>query len=100
MNAGAHGGETKDCLIETRGVDRAGDVHIFSAAQMGYGYRSCAAPAEVIFTEALFQGAAGKSEDILAEMERITAAREASQPIREKQVARHLKIHLAIRLGS
>jgi UDP-N-acetylmuramate dehydrogenase len=51
---------------------------------MGYGYRSCAAPAEVIFTEALFQGAAGKSEDILAEMERITAAREASQPIREK----------------
>ncbi|NBS34506.1 MAG: UDP-N-acetylmuramate dehydrogenase [Methylocystaceae bacterium] len=84
MNAGAHGGETKDCLIETRGVDRAGDVHILSAAQMGYGYRSCAAPADIIFTEALFQGAAGNSTDILAEMDRITAARESSQPIREK----------------
>ncbi|MFM8859931.1 MAG: UDP-N-acetylmuramate dehydrogenase [Methylocystis sp.] len=83
-NAGAHGGETKDCLIEARGVDRAGEVRIFSAEQMGYGYRSCAAPLDIIFTQALFQGVAGNSTDIVAEMDRITAAREASQPIREK----------------
>jgi UDP-N-acetylmuramate dehydrogenase len=51
---------------------------------MGYSYRSCAAPADIIFTEGLFQGVAGNSADILAEMDRITAAREASQPIRDK----------------
>jgi UDP-N-acetylmuramate dehydrogenase len=31
MNAGAHGGETRETLIEARGVDRLGIVRIFSA---------------------------------------------------------------------
>jgi UDP-N-acetylmuramate dehydrogenase len=51
---------------------------------MGFAYRHCGAPGDVIFTEALFQGRPGESSAILAEMDRITAAREASQPIREK----------------
>ena len=38
----------------------------------------------MIFTPALFQGRPGESARIEAEMARITAAREASQPIREK----------------
>ncbi|KAF2989484.1 UDP-N-acetylmuramate dehydrogenase [Methylocystis sp. MJC1] len=84
MNAGAHGGETKDTLIEARGVDRAGNMRIFSNADMGYSYRHCSAPADVIFTQALFQGRPGDSAVILAEMDRITQAREASQPIKEK----------------
>lgn len=84
MNAGAHGGETKDTLIEARGVDRAGNIRIFSNADMGYSYRHCSAPADVIFTQALFQGRPGDSAAILAEMDRITQAREASQPIKEK----------------
>src|SRR4051794_19236873 len=84
MNAGAHGGETKDVLIATRGVDRRGNVCTFSNSEMGYTYRHSDAPEDVIFTEALFQGRAGEPAAILAEMERVTAAREASQPIREK----------------
>ncbi|WP_457797334.1 UDP-N-acetylmuramate dehydrogenase [Methylocystis sp. S23] len=84
MNAGAHGGETKDALIEARGVDRAGNVRVFSNADMGYTYRHCSAPEDVIFTSALFQGRPGDREAILAEMDRITQAREASQPIKEK----------------
>jgi len=84
MNAGAHGGETKDALIEARGVDRAGDMRVFSVADMGYSYRHCAAPEDVIFTQALYQGQPGDPATILAEMDRITAAREASQPIKEK----------------
>lgn len=84
MNAGAHGGETKDALIEARGVDRDGNIHVFSNADMGYSYRHCSAPDDVIFTQALFQGRPGDSAAIHAEMDRITAAREASQPIREK----------------
>jgi UDP-N-acetylmuramate dehydrogenase len=84
MNAGAHGGETTDVLMEARGVDRAGNVRVFTHADMGFSYRHSQAPVDVIFTSALFQGRAGKPEDILAEMDRITAAREATQPIREK----------------
>lgn len=84
MNAGAHGGETKDTLIEARGVDRDGALRVFSNADMGYSYRHCSAPETVIFTQALFQGRPGDPAVISAEMDRITAAREASQPIREK----------------
>ncbi len=84
MNAGAHGGETKDALIEARGVDRTGNVRIFSNADMGYTYRHCSAPEDIIFTSALFQGRPGAPAAILADMDRITQAREASQPIKEK----------------
>ena len=84
MNAGAHGGETRDSLIEARGVDRAGSVRIFSNAEMGFAYRHSDAPRDVIFTRAVFQGQRGEPATIRAEMERITAARETSQPIREK----------------
>jgi len=84
MNAGAHGGETKDVLIEARGVDRDGIIRTFSNSEMGFRYRHCSAPASVIFTEARFQGRPGDPAAILGEMDRITAAREASQPIRER----------------
>ena len=84
MNAGAHGGETKDVLIEVRGVDRDGNIRVLSNADMGYAYRHCSAPEDMIFTQALFQGRPGDPAVILAEMDRITQAREASQPIKEK----------------
>jgi UDP-N-acetylmuramate dehydrogenase len=84
MNAGAHGGETKDVLIEARGIDRRGNLRTFTNAEMGYSYRHSSVPDDVIFTQALFQGRAGEPSSILSEMDRITAAREASQPIREK----------------
>ena len=84
MNAGAHGGETTDVLVEARGVDRAGNIRVFSHADMGFAYRHSSAPPDVIFTEALFQGRPGDQAAILAEMDRVTEAREAAQPIREK----------------
>ena len=84
MNAGAHGGETKDTMIAARGVDRDGAIRVFTNELMGYGYRHSSAPESVIFTQALFQGRPGAPKEILSEMDRITAAREASQPIREK----------------
>lgn len=84
MNAGAHGGETRDILIEARGVDRKGTLHIMSNADMGYSYRHSSAPEDMIFTSALFQGAEGDREEIKAHMDEITAAREASQPIRSR----------------
>ncbi len=84
MNAGAHGGEVKDALIEARGIDRAGARRVFSNADMGFSYRHSLAPDDVVFTGAIFQGRPGEPKAIEAEMERITRAREASQPIREK----------------
>ena len=85
MNAGAHGGEIKDVLIEARGIDRPiGAKCVLSNADMGFSYRHSLAPDDVVFTSALFQGRPGEPKAIEVEMERITRAREASQPIREK----------------
>jgi UDP-N-acetylmuramate dehydrogenase len=84
MNAGAHGREIKDVLIEARGVDRSGVSRALSNADMGFSYRESSAPQDIVFTRAAFQGRPGEPAAIEAEMERITRAREASQPIREK----------------
>src|ERR1700712_883582 len=49
MNAGAHGGETTDVLVEAYGIDRRGDRRTFSHAAMGFSYRHSHAPEDVIF---------------------------------------------------
>ncbi|GEP10608.1 UDP-N-acetylmuramate dehydrogenase [Methylobacterium gnaphalii] len=84
MNAGAHGGETTDVLVEARGIDRFGNLRTLTHAQMGFSYRHCSAPDDIIFTSALYRGRPGNREEIEAEMDRVTAAREAAQPIRER----------------
>jgi len=84
MNGGAYGRETKDVLIEARGVDRTGHVRVWSNADLNYSYRHCGAPDDVIFTEALFQGAPGDAAAIEREMEKITESREATQPIKSR----------------
>jgi UDP-N-acetylmuramate dehydrogenase len=84
MNAGAHGGETKDICVSVQAVDRRGQHHYLSLTDMGFAYRHCAAAEDLIFTEALLQGEAGAQASILAQMEHISGVREASQPIKEK----------------
>jgi UDP-N-acetylmuramate dehydrogenase len=84
MNGGAYGGETKDILIEARGVDRSGKVRVFGNADMHYTYRHCGVPEDVIFTRALFQGRPGDAAVIAAEMDNITSSREATQPIKSR----------------
>lgn len=84
MNAGAYGGETKDILIEARAVDRSGNIHVLSNADLKYTYRHCGAPEELIFTQALFQGRPGIQADIQAAMDKITESREATQPIKSR----------------
>jgi len=99
MNGGAYGRETKDALIEARGVDRQGRVRVFANAEMHYTYRHCGAPDDVIFTQALFQGAPGDPATIAAEMEKNhpiargqrsrSRAAPAARPSRIRQVTRH-----------
>jgi UDP-N-acetylmuramate dehydrogenase len=80
MNGGAYGGETKDILIEARGVDRQGNLRTFSNGEMGFSYRHCGIAEDVIFTVAVLQGRAGAPEEIAAQMAEIKKKREASQP--------------------
>jgi UDP-N-acetylmuramate dehydrogenase len=80
MNAGAYGGETKDILVEARGVDRQGYIRTFSNADMQYSYRRSGAPEDVIFTQALFRGRPGDPAAIGAAMADIAEKRKASQP--------------------
>ena len=84
MNAGAHGRETKDVLISTRAVDRKGNVHELSLADMGFTYRHSDVPEDFILTEALYQGTPGEPAAILREMDEVADYREKNQPIRER----------------
>ena len=84
MNAGAHGTETKDRLIEARAVDRQGQMHTLALAEMGLTYRHSGVPADWIFTQALYQGSAGATLEIVKEMDEVAAYREQHQPIRER----------------
>lgn len=84
MNAGAHGGETKDVLESARGVDRQGNVVEFTNADMGFAYRHCGVPKSVIFTSAVFKGTAGDPAEILKQMDEVAQYREDNQPIRER----------------
>jgi UDP-N-acetylmuramate dehydrogenase len=84
MNAGAHGRETKDALIEAQAVDARGNVHVLKLADMHMTYRHCGVPADWIFTEALYQGTPGNPAAILQEMQEVADYREANQPIKER----------------
>ena len=84
MNGGAYGREIKDALLEARAVDRDGKVHRLSNAEMGFAYRHCGAPEHFIFTQATLRGDRGDPAVIAAEMDKITEAREATQPVRSR----------------
>jgi UDP-N-acetylmuramate dehydrogenase len=84
MNAGANGAETKDVLIEATGIDRKGDKHVFSNADMKFVYRNCGIDPSIIFTSARFRGKAAAPEAIRARMNEVQTHRETAQPIREK----------------
>lgn len=84
MNAGANGGETKDVLVEARGITRAGQRVTFSNADMKFVYRNSGVDASVIFTSALYRGQLTDPEKIRVRMAEVQNHRETAQPIREK----------------
>jgi len=84
MNAGAHGTETRDGLISVRAVDRSGNIVTISMDDMGYSYRHCSVPDNLIFVSALFQGKDMDPDFLAREMDEVTLYREQNQPVREK----------------
>ena len=83
-NAGSYGREFKDVLIAAEAMDRSGRTHRVGTAALGFAYRRSDAPADWIFTSALFCGELGDPAVVSRRMAEIQASREASQPIREK----------------
>jgi len=84
MNAGAHGGETRDFLVEARAVDFEGNVHNFSVKEMGHSYRNCSLPKSYVFTSAIFQGKAGVREEIEKVNQEVVDYREEKQPVKDR----------------
>jgi len=84
MNGGAYGREVKDILIEAQVVLRTGELVTLSNADLQYSYRHSELPDQVIVVSALFRGEPGEPVAIQAEMDRIAASREESQPLRSK----------------
>ena len=84
MNAGANGVETRERLIEAVAIDRRGERHVLSNADMGYTYRHSSAPEDLIFVEATYAGVFEDREKIRAEMDAVQAHREKAQPVKTR----------------
>ncbi|MEO7914865.1 MAG: UDP-N-acetylmuramate dehydrogenase [Novosphingobium sp.] len=84
MNGGAYGSEVREVLIDCDVVLRSGELMTLPGADLRYTYRHSELPDGAIVVAARFRGRPGVSSDIQAEMDRISASREASQPLRSK----------------
>ena len=84
LNAGAHGRETGEVLLEARAVDRQGNIHVLPAADLKLSYLHCGVPDDWIFTAALYQGQPGAAAEILKQMAEVADYREANQTIKQR----------------
>ncbi len=84
MNAGANGGETRARVVTVTAMNRAGEILTLSNDDMGYSYRHCSAPDDLIFLSTIMEGTPGDKDAIKAQMDAVTEHRETVQPIRSK----------------
>jgi UDP-N-acetylmuramate dehydrogenase len=85
MNAGCYGREIKDIFVEATAIDGKGNEIRLSKADMLFEYRKARGPSEdLIFVEAVFEGAPDEPSQIRGRMDELAASREASQPIKSK----------------
>jgi UDP-N-acetylmuramate dehydrogenase len=83
MNGGAYGGETKDVLVEARGVDRAGNVR--TSATPTWLHLSALRRAGGLHLHAgAVSGRPGDPAAIAAEMDKITRVARGDQPIKSR----------------
>ena len=84
MNGGAYGREVSSILIDCDVVMPDGSLETLPASALRYTYRHSDLPDGAVVVAARFEGVPGDPASIGAEMDRIAAAREASQPLRTK----------------
>lgn len=82
MNAGAYGGEVKDCLLEATVIDPAGEVLTLSNEELTLDYRKSAIQENnYVVIEAKFKLEQGDLDNISAMMDDLTNRRENRQPL-------------------
>lgn len=82
MNAGAYGGEVKDCITEVKVITSQGELKTYSNEECKFSYRnSIFQENDEIILSVCFQLKTGEPEIILNEMERLTDLRESKQPL-------------------
>ena len=84
MNAGAYGREVSDIVVSVDIVTRSGERRSMAVDEIGFTYRHSNLPDGAIVVAATFAGVPGAPAMIAAEMDRIAAEREASQPLRSR----------------
>ncbi|WP_411843491.1 UDP-N-acetylmuramate dehydrogenase [Salinicoccus sp. HZC-1] len=82
MNAGAYGGEVKDCLLEVTAIDKSGNIIRLKNEELGLGYRkSIVQENDYVVVEAKFALKPGVPSEIKAIMDDLTYRRESKQPL-------------------
>ena len=84
MNGGAYGGDVAGIMVDCDVIMRSGARVRRTVAELRYSYRHSELTHDTIVVGARFRGRSGEAAAIQAEMDRIAAAREASQPLRSK----------------
>jgi len=84
MNAGCYGCEIRDVFVEATAVDSRGRAIVLGPEDMGFAYRKCAVPDDLIFIEAVLQGIPEQPDIVSARMNALVEQREATQPVRSK----------------
>ena len=82
MNAGAYGGEIKDCLISATVLDESGNVKILTNEELKLGYRTSVIQTDgYVVLSAILDLQKGAQEDILEKMRDLNARRREKQPL-------------------
>lgn len=82
MNAGAYGGEMKDCVIGATVIDETGNVIKLNKEQLNFGYRmSVIQKRGLIVLEVTFEFIKGNKEAILNTINDLNARRKDKQPL-------------------
>ncbi len=84
MNGGAYGREVSDVLIDCDLVLNSGERITLALGELHCTYRHSELPAGAVVVSAMLRGHAGDPKVIGAEMDRIAAKREATQPLRSR----------------
>lgn len=82
MNAGAYGGEIKDCIVSATVLGEEGDIRQVDNSELELGYRTSIIQKQgYIVLDAVFRLRKGKKEEILQYMRELNARRREKQPL-------------------
>lgn len=84
MNAGAHGGEVRDTLVEADVLRlTSGSRETWPNATLGFSYRHCELPQDAVVLTAVFRLPVVELTQVRAELEQVLAWRREHQPLKQ-----------------